>query len=142
MVNQTAMPTKRDSKQAEAKRKEERNNSRCRDKEIKRKKNYHGRKKRGQQGPLETKRELRKKKGGITIMDQPINLPSQFISFALPRCRDPNIPSRGPEIMRNVQSFIPPVFPYLRRLSRIIPPMILSIDPCRINDQIIKSESQ
>ncbi|KAL6808598.1 hypothetical protein V8C40DRAFT_278742 [Trichoderma camerunense] len=41
-------------------------------------------------------------------MDQPINLPSQFISL---RCRGVEIQiflSRSPEIMRNVQSFIPP----------------------------------
>ncbi|KAF3074385.1 hypothetical protein CFAM422_003857 [Trichoderma lentiforme] len=55
-------------------------------------------------------------------MDQPINLPSQFISL---RCRGVEIQiflSRSPEIMRNVQSFIPPVFPCFRRLSRISPP--------------------
>lgn len=54
-------------------------------------------------------------------MDQPINLPSQFISL---RCRGVEIQiflSRSPEIMRNVQSFIPPVFPCFRRLSRITP---------------------
>lgn len=87
-------------------------------------------KKRGQQGPLETKKG-KCEKGGITIMDQPINLPSQFISL---RCRGVEIQiflSRSPEIMRNVQSFIPPVFPCFRRLSRITPSVILSIDPCK-----------
>lgn len=73
-------------------------------------------------GPLETKKSRDCEKGGIAIMDQPINLPSLFISL---RCRCVEIqnnPSRGRNHAKRPKSFIPPVFPCFRRLSSIIPP--------------------
>lgn len=79
-------------------------------------------------------------------MDQPINQPSQFISLRWRCCRDPkiqNIPFRVPKSCETSDPFIPPRFPASPPLhkKRIISPVILSINPCRINEQMqIKSK--
>jgi hypothetical protein len=39
------------------------------------------RRKKGSKRPLKRRKKRKCEKGGITIMDQPINLPSQFISL-------------------------------------------------------------
>lgn len=81
------------------------------------KKNYEDKKKKkGSKRPLNEKKKRKGKceKGGITIMDQPINLPSQFISLRWALCRDPkiqNIPFRVPKSCETSDPFIPPRFP-------------------------------
>ncbi|EHK21007.1 uncharacterized protein TRIVIDRAFT_186679 [Trichoderma virens Gv29-8] len=68
-------------------------------------------------------------------MDQPINLPSQFISL---RCRGVEIQisllgaPKSCETSNPISRQYFPAFAASPKLS----PMILSIDPCRINDQI------
>lgn len=88
MINQTCNANEKwqqtvkiqEQKTQDRKQKRKERNSRCKSKV----KNYQDKRRKGQQKAIKKKKKGKKgkcEKGGITIMDQPINLPSQFISL-------------------------------------------------------------